>query len=379
MRLIDAEQSRTGSTSHGPGDRSLRAAAPATRRRASPPSAAAPPSSARSPTTSSATSTATTCTRSASISTPRRSRTATPTARSMILITPDGERTMNTYLGACQQLLAGRHRRPDGGARRRSPIWRAISGIRRRRRRPFARRPRSPTAPAARWRSRCRDSFCVDRFRDEFIELMRDATVDIVFANEYGAALALRDGRFRHGGRGRPPRRQARRALPSAPRARWWSSAGGRSRRCRRRRSRRSSILTGAGDLFAAGFLFGFASGMPLRDVCGELGTLAAAEVISHIGPRPATLAPRRWPARRACARSDGRGSPRGRRAGRAALSACRRGAAGRAQTKSTGSMRSGGKPPLRLASEMICRAKGKRSRGHSIMISGSHAPAECW
>ena len=45
---------------------------------------------------------------------------------------------------------------------------------------------------------------------------------------------------------------------------------------------------TGAGDLFAAGFLFGLASGMPLR-LCGELGNLAAAEVISHIGPRPAT------------------------------------------------------------------------------------------
>src|SRR6185312_2211834 len=46
--------------------------------------------------------------------------------------------------------------------------------------------------------------------------------------------------------------------------------------------------LTGAGDLFASGFLYGIARGMDLYDA-GRLGTLAAAEVISHVGPRPAT------------------------------------------------------------------------------------------
>ena len=46
--------------------------------------------------------------------------------------------------------------------------------------------------------------------------------------------------------------------------------------------------LTGAGDMFAAGFLFGVARGMPMADA-GRLGTLAASEVIGHIGPRPAS------------------------------------------------------------------------------------------
>ena len=45
---------------------------------------------------------------------------------------------------------------------------------------------------------------------------------------------------------------------------------------------------TGAGDLYAAGFLFGFARNMDL-EVCGRLGSIAAAEVISHVGPRPET------------------------------------------------------------------------------------------
>ena len=73
------------------------------------------------------------------------------TARCYVLVTPDGERTMNTYLGAAQNLT------PPISTRRRSrppasPIWKAICGIRRRRRRPSARRRRSRMAPAARSR-----------------------------------------------------------------------------------------------------------------------------------------------------------------------------------------------------------------------------------
>ena len=74
------------------------------------------------------------------------------TARCYVLVTPDGERTMNTYLGAAQDLhpadIDAEH---DRGARR-SPISRAICGIRRTPRRRSARPPRSRTTPAARWR-----------------------------------------------------------------------------------------------------------------------------------------------------------------------------------------------------------------------------------
>ena len=109
----------------------LRAAAPATRRQASPPSAAAPPSSARSRTTSSAPSTRTTSAPRASPSTRRPLDGPPPTARSMIFVTPDGERSMNTYLGACVELGPGGRRARQGAQAPRSPISRAISGIRR--------------------------------------------------------------------------------------------------------------------------------------------------------------------------------------------------------------------------------------------------------
>ena len=79
----------------------------------------------------------------------------TPTARSMILITPDSERTMNTYLAACQELTPGRHRPRRPWKARRSPISKAISGIRQRRRRRSASPRGSRTGRGARWRSRC--------------------------------------------------------------------------------------------------------------------------------------------------------------------------------------------------------------------------------
>jgi adenosine kinase len=72
-----------------------------------------------------------------------------PTARSMILITPDGERTMNTNLAACQELTADDMDRARSKARR-SPIWKAISGTRRKPRRRSASPQGSPTAKAAR-------------------------------------------------------------------------------------------------------------------------------------------------------------------------------------------------------------------------------------
>ena len=74
------------------------------------------------------------------------------TGCSYILVTPDGERTMNTYLGAAQDLTPVGHRRGADRGRRASSISKAISGIRRTPRKPSSRRRRSRTAPAARWR-----------------------------------------------------------------------------------------------------------------------------------------------------------------------------------------------------------------------------------
>ena len=130
------------------------------------------------------------------------------------------------------------------------------------------------------------DSFCVDRHRDDFRRLVRDE-VDLLFGNDDELLLAVPD---RRRSTTRSPRsardcelaaitcgadglvrRHARRA---------WSHVAGRAG------ATRVLDTTGAGDLYAAGFLFGYTPGRDL-DECGRLGSIAAAEVISHVGPRP--------------------------------------------------------------------------------------------
>jgi sugar/nucleoside kinase (ribokinase family) len=127
------------------------------------------------------------------------------------------------------------------------------------------------------------DAFCVDRWRPEFLELVRDR-IDILFANEtellslyeaktFDAALqaARRDGKI---------------------------AALTRSAKCSvvvrgeevhvvdAARVGQVVDTTGAGDLYAAGFLYGFTRGLPLGE-CARIGGLAAGEVISHFGARP--------------------------------------------------------------------------------------------
>jgi adenosine kinase len=130
------------------------------------------------------------------------------------------------------------------------------------------------------------DAFCVDRWRDEFLQLMRSRTVDLIFANEAEltslyqtadfdtAVKALRTDidtavvtRSEKGCLVIGP--DGIEAVPAFPVARVVDT-------------------TGAGDLFAAGFLSGLARGADDR-TCGRLGALAAGEVIQHIGARPET------------------------------------------------------------------------------------------
>jgi sugar/nucleoside kinase (ribokinase family) len=207
-----------------------------------------------------------------------------PTARSMILITPDGERTMNTYLGACHALGPDDI---DGAVVRASAItylegylWDP----------PEAKKAFVKAAEIAHNAGRkvsltLSDPFCVDRFRGEFLDLIRWKTVDILFANDSelkslyetanldAAIAALRaDGALAAvtvGANGAlvvtPDGVQA---VPASP-------------------VEDVADLTGAGDLFASGFLYGMVRGMDLAEAA-RLGNLAAAEVIGHIGPRPA-------------------------------------------------------------------------------------------
>jgi sugar/nucleoside kinase (ribokinase family) len=205
------------------------------------------------------------------------------TARSFILVTPDGERTMNTYLGACQNLTPD-DVNPDT-VRASSIVY--LEGY-----------LWDPPAAKEAFRKAVKiaheaenhvaltlsDAFCVDRYRDEFLGLMRDGSLDILFANIhelqslYGtsdansALAALREenvlGVITRSAEGAlVVSRGETRAVPAFP-------------------VERVVDTTGAGDLFAAGFLAGLAQNLDLGD-CARLGGLAAAEIISHLGARP--------------------------------------------------------------------------------------------
>jgi sugar/nucleoside kinase (ribokinase family) len=206
------------------------------------------------------------------------------TARSFILVTPDGERTMNTYLGACQALGPGD---VDPAAVQAAKIvylegylWDP----------PAAKEAFRKAVGLAHEAGNAvaltlSDAFCVDRYRDEFLGLMRDGSLDILFANihelkslyqtadETAALTALREeadilGVVTRSAEGAlVVTRGETRAVPAFP-------------------VNRVVDTTGAGDLFAAGFLAGLTGSLGHAD-CARLGGIAAAEVIQHIGARP--------------------------------------------------------------------------------------------
>src|ERR671921_172498 len=205
------------------------------------------------------------------------------TARSFILVTPDGERTMNTYLGACQNLTP-EDVNPD--TVRASSIvylegylWDPPAA-----KEAFRKAVAIAHEAGNRVALTLSDAFCVDRYRDEFLGLMRDGSLDILFANIhelqslYGtssaeaALAALREenvlGAITRSAEGALiVSRGETRAVPAFP-------------------VERVVDTTGAGDLFASGFLAGLVKNLDLTD-CARLGGLAAAEIISHLGARP--------------------------------------------------------------------------------------------
>lgn len=128
------------------------------------------------------------------------------------------------------------------------------------------------------------DPFCVDRFRDEFLDLMRSGTVDIVFANEHELISLYQTSSF-------DDALQAIRGdckLAAITRSENGSIVvqGDETAVIEAIEIEQLVDTTGAGDLYAAGFLFGYTSGRSLEE-CGKLGSLAAGLVIQQIGPRP--------------------------------------------------------------------------------------------
>ena len=207
-----------------------------------------------------------------------------PTARCLILVTPDAQRTMNTYLGACVELG------PDDIDEARIAaaqivymegyLWDPPAA-----KEAFRKAMAIAGANGTRSALTLSDGFCVDRYRDEFRALV-DGPLDILFANEDEIKSLYQVDDFDD-------------AL---------QAIRGKVDVAALTRSEKGSVIvagdeihivdaepvadlqdtTGAGDLFAAGFLYGLTHGRSYHD-CARLGGIAAAEVISQIGPRPQT------------------------------------------------------------------------------------------
>jgi sugar/nucleoside kinase (ribokinase family) len=212
------------------------------------------------------------------------SANASPTGRCLILVTPEGERTMNTFLGAAAELgvaeldedaIASAKILYLEGYSFDPPLTRAA----------FHEAASMAKRAGTRVAVTLSDPFCVDRHRAAFLDFIAHKT-DIVFANEKELLSLYETQDFD----------QACARLRGAVELAIVT------------RSEKGSLVlngagdipipavpvdevvdtTGAGDMYAAGFLFGLATGRDLA-TCGRIASLCAAEVISHIGPRPQT------------------------------------------------------------------------------------------
>jgi adenosine kinase len=205
------------------------------------------------------------------------------TACCYVMVTPDGERTMNTYLGAAQNLYPSDiHQDAIASAAityLEGYLWDP----------PHAKDAFRKAAKIAHEAGRkvaltLSDAFCVSRYRAEFLELIKTGTVDLVFANESELKSLYESSDFdtaakilRHDAKLAVVTRSEKGCVvinrdetievPAAP-------------------IKKLVDATGAGDLFAAGFLFGLARGKDHK-TAAQLGSLAASEVIQHIGARP--------------------------------------------------------------------------------------------
>jgi sugar/nucleoside kinase (ribokinase family) len=205
-----------------------------------------------------------------------------PTARCLILVTPDAQRSMNTFLGASTGLTADDIDEDQIAAAKITYLEGYLFDP------PAAKEAFYKAASIAHKAGRkvsltLSDGFCVDRHRDAFRELV-ESEVDILFANESEIKSLYQVETFDEA------LQQVRKHTSIAALT----------------RSEKGSVVvagdeihvidpvkvggivdsTGAGDLYAAGFLYGTAQGWDLV-TCGRLGSLAAGEVISHMGPRP--------------------------------------------------------------------------------------------
>lgn len=206
-----------------------------------------------------------------------------PTARSMIFVTPDGERSMNTYLGACVE-LGPEDVEPEKAASAKVTYFEGYLWDP-----PRAKEAIRMTAAIAHQNGRevsmtLSDSFCVDRYRDEFLDLMRSGTVDIVFANSHEIKSLYQTSSFEEALA--QIRKDCRIAAVTRSEKGSVIVKGNETFTIQPTEIAELVDTTGAGDLYASGFLHGYTQGLDLQR-CGDLGSLAAGLVIQQIGPRP--------------------------------------------------------------------------------------------
>jgi sugar/nucleoside kinase (ribokinase family) len=207
------------------------------------------------------------------------------TGRCYVLVTPDGERTMNTYLGAAQDLhpsdIDAETVAASAVVYLEGYLWDPKNA-----KDAFLKAAKIAHDAERKVALSLSDAFCVDRWRDEFLQLMRSRTVDLIFANEAELRSLYQSSDFDAAVRAlrgdidiAVVTRSEKGCLVIGPDGNAAVSAFP---------IERVVDTTGAGDLFAAGFLHGLARGADDR-TCGRLGALAAAEVIQHLGARPQT------------------------------------------------------------------------------------------
>ena len=205
-----------------------------------------------------------------------------PTARCMVFVTPDAERTMQTYLGACVELC------PDDIdeatiADAQITYMEGYLWDRPQAKEAFLKAARIAHASGNLVSLSLSDSFCVNRHRDEFLNLVRDH-VDVLFANEdeiialYGAGTfdeALQKVRSQCG-------------IAALTRGAHGSVvvSGTDIHVLGVEKVEKVVDTNGAGDAYAGGFLFGLTQGYTLAE-CGRIGSMASAEIIGHLGARP--------------------------------------------------------------------------------------------
>lgn len=206
------------------------------------------------------------------------------TARCLVLVTPDAQRTMNTYLGVAVELAPDDL---DEDAIRSAQVtymegylWDP----------PAAKQAFLAAAKIAHGAARkvalsLSDPFCVSRHHDSFLELV-SGHVDVLFGNEMEICGLYQTKSF--DGAVQQVRGHCEIAVLTRGAKGAVVIAGDETHVIDAEPVARIVDTTGAGDLFAAGFLAGFTQGRPLYE-CGRMGTIAAAEVISHIGARPET------------------------------------------------------------------------------------------